>query len=325
MSKSMITKKKLIEDYKSTISSMSLENQQLEKKIKDLETTLSLNQNILYEYILNLSNGQDKQSETENLIDTTKQLWKENSELLKKKSDAQIKVALLQEISEDTPYKIREELRYYKTNNEKIKENINRQKDLIIKKQKKLIDIRKNNFHLDAKTENYVTVPNKKNVEANQEILNINLLVKNVRPIQDKKEKKVKKIKEEIDNLINRVNTLKHNIYCSENNINEDKIIDKKELNDFIKTKIKEYNFSADKTDSEDEPDEEKNEKLDEFDDILNSNELKKMKAQLDQLMKDYNILKKQCHEYDEIISEHKKKYKNVEGKINEIKQSIGI
>jgi len=321
----MITKKKLIEDYKSTISSMSLENQQLEKKIKDLETTLSLNQNILYEYILNLSNGQDKQNETKNLINTTKQLWKENSELLKKKSDAQIKLALLQEISEDTPYKIREELRYYKTNNEKIKENINRQKDLIIKKQKKLIDIRKNNFHLDAKTENYVTVPNKKNVEANQEILNINLLVKNVRPIQDKKEKKVKKIKEEIDNLINRVNTLKHNIYCSENNINEDKIIDKKELNDFIKTKIKEYNFSADKTDSEDEPDEEKNEKLDEFDDILNSNELKKMKAQLDQLMKDYNILKKQCHEYDEIISEHKKKYKNVEGKINEIKQSIGI
>ena len=45
----------------------------------------------------------------------------------------------------------------------------------------------------------------------------------------------------------------------------------------------------------------------------------------VDQLMKDYNILKKQCHEYDEIISEHKKKYKNVEGKINEIKQSIGI
>ena len=280
----MITKKKLIEDYKSTISSMSLENQQLEKKIKDLETTLSLNQNILYEYILNLSNGQDKQNETKNLINTTKQLWKDNLELLKKKSDAQIKLALLQEISEDTPYKIREELRYYKTNNEKIKENINRQKDLIIKKQKKLIDIRKNNFHLDAKTENYVTVPNKKNVEANQEILNINLLVKNVRPIQDKKEKKVKKIKEEIDNLINRVNTLKHNIYCSENNINEDKIIDKKELNDFIKTTIKEYNFSADKTDSEDEPDEEKNEKLDEFDDILNSNELKKMKAQLSYL-----------------------------------------
>ena len=321
----MITKKKLIEDYKSTISSMSLENQQLEKKIKDLETTLSLNQNILYEYILNLSNGQDKQIETNNLINTTKQLWKDNLELLKKKSDAQIKLALLQEISEDTPYKIREELRYYKTNNEKIKENINRQKDLIIKKQKRLIDIRKNNFHLDAKTENYVTVPNKKNVEANQEILNINLLVKNVRPIQDKKEKKVKKIKQEIDNLINRVNTLKHNIYCSENNISEDKIIDRKELNDFIKIRIKEYNFSADKTDSEDELDEEKNEKLDEFDDILNSNELKKMKAQLDQLMKDYNILKNQCHEYDEIISEHKKKYKNVEGKINEIKQSIGI
>ena len=325
MSKSITTKKKLIEDYKSTISSMSLENQQLEKKIKDLETTLSLNQNILYEFIFNLSNEQENQKETKNLINTTKKLWKENLDLLKKKSDTQKKVALLQEISEDTPYKIREELRYYKTNNEKIKENINKQKDLIIKKQKKLIDIRKNNFHLDAKTENYVTVPNKKNVEANQEILNINLLVKNVRPIQDKKEKKVTKIKEELNNLINQVNLLKHNIYCSEKNIKEDDIIDKKELNDYIKSKIKEYNFSADKIDSEDELDEEKNENLDDFNGILNNNELKKLKTQLDQLMKDYNILKNQCHEYDEIISKHKQKYKNVEGKINEIKQSIGI
>ena len=34
MSKSMTTKKKLIEDYKSTISTMSLENKQLEKKNK---------------------------------------------------------------------------------------------------------------------------------------------------------------------------------------------------------------------------------------------------------------------------------------------------
>ena len=286
----MTTKKKLIEDYKSTISTMSLENKQLEKKIKDLETTLSLNQNILYEYILNLSNEQDKQNEAKNLINTTKQLWKDNLDLLKKKSDAQIKAALLQEISEDTPYKIREELRYYKTNNEKIKENIN-----------------------------------KKNVEANQEILNIKLLIQKVRPIQDKKEKKLNKLKEELNSLINQVNSLKHNIYCSENNINEDTIIDKKELNDFIKSKIKEYNFSVDKTDSEDELDEEKNENLDEFDGILNNNELKKLKAQLDQLMKDYNELKNQCHEYDEIISEHKKEYKNVEGKINEIKQSIGI
>ena len=199
----MTTKKKLIEDYKSTISTMSLENKQLEKKIKDLETTLSLNQNILYEYILNLSNEQDKQNEAKNLINTTKQLWKDNLDLLKKKSDAQIKAALLQEISEDTPYKIREELRYYKTNNEKIKENINKQKDLIIKKQKKLIDIRRGNFHLDAKTENYVTVPNKKNVEANQEILNIKLLIQKVRPIQEKKKKKLNKLKEELNSLIN--------------------------------------------------------------------------------------------------------------------------
>ena len=325
MSKVLKTKKKLIEDYKSTISSLSLENKHLETKIKDLETTLDLNQNILYKYLLNLSSEQENQKETKDLINITKQLWNDNLDLLKRTSIAQINVALLQEISEDTPYKVKEELRYYKINNEKIKENIYKQKAEIQKKQKKLIDIRKNNFHLDAKTENYITVPNKKNVEANQEILKIKLIHMKLEPISEKKEEKVKRIKEELNNLMNKVNELKNYIYSSENNVNEDDIIDKKELNDFIKTKIKEYNFTADEIESGDELDEEKNENLDEWDDILSSNEVKKLKAQLDQLMKDYNILKNQCKEYEEIISKHKKKYKNVEEKINEIKESFKI
>ena len=325
MSKVLKTKKKLIEDYKSTISSLSLENKVLETKIKDLETTLDINQNILYKYLLNLSNDQENQKETKDLINTTKQLWKDNLDLLKRTNTAQINVALLQEISEDTPYKIKEELRYFKINNEKIKENINKQKAEIIKKQKKLIDIRKNNFHLDAKTENYITVPNKKNVEANQEILKINLIHNKLKPICEKKEEKVKKIKEELNNLMNKVNTLKDYIYSTENDVNEDEIIDKKKLNDFIKTKIKEYNFTADEIESGDELDEEKNENLDEWDDVLSSNEVKKLKAQLDQLMKDYNILKNQCNEYEEIISKNKKQYKNVEGKINELKESFKI
>ena len=325
MSKVLKTKKKLIEDYKSTISSLSIENKLLETKIKDLETTLDINQNILYKYLLNLSSEQENQKETKDLINTTKQLWKDNLDLLKRTNTAQINVALLQEISEDTPYKVKEELRYYKINNEKIKENIYKQKAEIQKKQKKLIDIRKNNFHLDAKTENYITVPNKKNVEANQEILKINLIHNKLKPICEKKEEKVKKIKEELNNLMNKVNTLKDYIYSTENDVNEDDIIDKKELNDFIKTKIKEYNFTADEIESGDELDEEKNENLDEWDDVLSSNEVKKLKAQLDQLMKDYNILKNQCNEYEEIISKNKKQYKNVEGKINELKESFKI
>ena len=325
MSKVLKTKKKLIEDYKSTISSLSLENKHLETKINDLETTLDLNQNILYKYLLNLSSEQENQKEIKDLINITKQLWKDNLDLLKRTSIAQINVALLQEISEDTPYKVKEELRYYKINNEKIKENINKQKAEIIKKQKKLIDIRKNNFHLDAKTENYITVPNKKNVEANQEILKIKLIHMKLEPISEKKEEKVKRIKEELNNLMNKVNELKNYIYSSENNVNEDDIIDKKELNDFIKTKIKEYNFTADEIESGDELDEEKNENLDEWDDVLSSNEVKKLKAQLDQLMKDYNILKNQCNEYEGIISKNKKQYKNVEGKINELKESFKI
>ncbi len=325
MSKVNKAKKKLIEDYKSTISSISLENKILEEKIHDVETTLNLNQNILFEYMLSLPNGKENPDEIKNLVNSTKHLWKENLDLLQKRNTIQTNLALLQELTEDTPNKIRQELRYYKINNEKMKENINKQKEEIIKKQKKLIDIRKNNFHLEAKTENYVTVPNKKNIEANQEILKINLLLKKIIPIHKKKEEKANQKKEKLNNLMDQVHSLKHNIYCSGNNINEDEIIDKKELDDFINTKIKEYNFSADEINSEDELNEEKNDKFEDLDGILSNSEVKKLKAQLDQLIKEYNTLKEQCNEYEEIISKHKKKYKNVEGKINEMKESFEI
>lgn len=325
MSKAIKAKKKLIEDYKSTISSISLENKILEKKINDIETTLDLNQNILFEYMLTLPNAKENPDEIKNLINSTKQLWTENLDLLQKRNKVQTNLALLQELTEDTPNKIREELRYYKINNEKMKEKINKQKEEILKKQKKLIDIRKNNFHLEAKTENYVTVPNKKNVEANQEILKINLLLKKITPIHQKKEEKANQKKEELNNLMDQVYSLKHKIYCSGNNVNEDEIIDQKELNDFIYKKIKEYNFAADEINSEEELNEEKNEKFEDLDGILSNSEVKKLKAQLDKLMKEYNTIKNQCNEYEEIISKHKNKYKKVEGKINEMKKSFGI
>ena len=135
MSKGITTKKKLIEEYKSTISKISSENSLLEKQISDMETTLKLNQNILFDFIEKSSN---KNPEITDLINSTKNLWDDNLNLLKKKNKVQIKLSLMQEMSEELPNKIREELRFYKKINEKNKEEINKQKEKIVKLQKKI-------------------------------------------------------------------------------------------------------------------------------------------------------------------------------------------
>ena len=92
MSKSITKKRESIEKYKSTILKISSENSQLEKKIADMETTLNLNQNILFNFILNSPN---KNQEITNIINSTKKLWKENMTLLKKKNKVEIKLSLL--------------------------------------------------------------------------------------------------------------------------------------------------------------------------------------------------------------------------------------
>ena len=216
MSKGITTKKKLIEEYKSTILKISSENSLLEKQISDMETTLKLNQNILFDFIEKSSN---KNPEISNLINSTKNLWQDNLNLLKKKNKVQIKLSLMQEMSEELPNKIREELRFYKTKNEKNKEEINKQKEKIVKLQKKLINIRRNNFYQDAKTEVYVTSPNKKNVESNQEILSIKSILDKVMKVHDKKEEIAKERKTEFENILKQVDSLKQNFYKKNNGI----------------------------------------------------------------------------------------------------------
>ena len=166
------TKKKLIEDYKSTIIKMSSENSLLQKQISDIETTLNINQNILYNMILNSSTEKNLE-EKKNLINTLKNLWKENINLLENKNIIQEKLSNLQEASEELPNKIREEMFYYQKRNEKDKVEIKKLEEKITNLQENLKNIRRNNFHKDATIEEYVTSPNKKNVENNHEILNI--------------------------------------------------------------------------------------------------------------------------------------------------------
>ena len=317
------TKKKLIEDYKSTIIKMSSENSLLQKQISDIETTLNINQNILYNMILNSSTEKNLE-EKKNLINTLKNLWKENINLLENKNIIQEKLSNLQEASEELPNKIREEMFYYQKRNEKDKVEIKKLEEKITNLQENLKNIRRNNFHKDATIEVYVTSPNKKNVENNHEILNIISILDKLKDLPKKKEETAKKIKLEVDQLIKQVKLLKQNFYQKNNNINDITKINEEDINKYVKENIINYNLLADENEIEIDSDEE-NEEEENDDDNKYNNGSKNLKIELDKLIKEYEEMKIQCKEYEKIIEEHKRKYKNVEGKINSLKQSIDI
>lgn len=326
MSKGESTKKKLIEEYKSTISKISKDNKILSNQIKDMEINVNINQNILFNYFLESSN---ENQELNDLINSIKKLWKENLNLLEKKNETQKKLSFLKEISEELPNKIREEIRYYKAKNEKNKEEINKQKEKIIKLQLKLNNIRRNNFCQEAKTEVYITSPNKKNIEPNQEIIIINKMIKRLSPIHAKKEKKTQILKGDLDKLIKQVDQLKKQCYLLNNNNNKQNIdinnIDTKDLNKFIKNNIEGYNFSADENENDEKLDEEDDNNFDEPDEKIDNKKSKHLQKKLEKLKEEYNNMKKQCQEYEELISKHKEKYKNIESKMNLLKNSIEL
>ena len=317
------TKKKLIEDYKSTIIKMSSENSLLQKQKSDIETTLNINQNILYNMILNSSTEKNLE-EKKNLINTLKNLWKENINLLENKNIIQEKLSNLQEAFEELPNKIREEMFYYQKRNEKDKVEIKKLEEKITNLQENLKNIRRNNFHKDATIEVYVTSPNKKNVENNNEILNIISILDKLKDLPKEKEETAKKIKLEVDQLIKQVKLLKQNFYQKNNNINDITKINEEDINKYVKENIINYNLLADENEIEIDSDEE-NEEEENDDDNKFNNGSKNLKIELDKLIKEYEEMKIQCKEYEKIIEEHKRKYKNVEGKINSLKQSIDI
>ena len=318
------TKKKLIEGYKSTIVKMSSDNSFLQKQISDIETTLNLNQNILYDLILN-SSPKKNLEEKKNLINETKKLWKENMNLIEKKKIIQEKLSNLKETSEELPNKIRVDMIYYKTRNEKDEAKIKKQEEEITNLQNKLDNIRRNNFYPDANCEVYVTSPNKKNIENNHEILTIETIRKKINKIRDIKEKTLKKMKTKIDHLIQQVKLLKQKFYQESNNIDDIDDINEDEINKYVSDNIKGYNISADENEIENDSDEEKEDNEEDDDDSEGNNKSKNIKIKLDKLIKEYEEMKNKCKEYEEIIEKHKEKYKNIEGKINSIRQSIDI
>ena len=99
-----------------------------------------------------------------------------------------MKTAKLQELIEDTPTQIREEINNLNIQNNKMKNELV-QKDNTIKKLKNDLEkARKNALFKTARTEVLVTEPTKTNVEINHELLNTKTILAKVSVMQKKKE-----------------------------------------------------------------------------------------------------------------------------------------
>jgi len=321
------TTKKLLTNYQNTISKYASENEQLTRQLEDLKTTLTLNQNLLYDFIKS-SVGEDESITA--LINESKQLWAENESLIKQKNDLEMKTAKLQELIEDTPTQIREEINLINAQNNKMKIELV-QKDNTIKKLKSDLEkARKNALFKTARMEILVTEPTKTNVEINHELLNTKTILTKVSAMHAAEKKKANKLDKEVKTLQDEVAKLRKTAIDLRDEFNSkvketggkkgDKIENNFPLN------IKGFNFLVDKNEEENEDEEEEEEQesegsSEEDDSFENKKKPKSKQKELEMLTEQYNKLKKQNEEYEKKINNYKKIYKDLKNKINNLKQ----
>lgn len=209
------TTKKLISTYQSTISHYTSENEALSSQLEDLKTTLALNQNLLYDFI---SSTIGKDEEVSKLIAESKTLWKENEQLIKQKNELEMKTAKLQELIEDTPTEIREELKQINESNEKMKLLLVQKEQTIKKLKTDLEKARKNALFKTARTEVLVTEPTKINVEINHELLNTKAILLKVTSMHAQEKKKADKLDKEVKTLQEEVIALRRNTTTMDGN-----------------------------------------------------------------------------------------------------------
>jgi len=340
MSKVDKQKQKLIDDYQKAALKYTTENKELEQKIEDLKTTLKLNQELLYDYIIN-STGSGGNEEVNNLINNTKKIWKDTQDYIEQKNLVELKIARLQELIEDTPTKIREEINDITIKNNKIQEEIN-DKDKIIKKLKIELDkTRKNALFKKARTEIYVTEPTRVNIDNGQELLILKSFIAKITPVHKKKMEDSTKLKVQIEELRGKLEKLIEKAYDIYSRINHKKRKDsisntneynKDDLNNLLNS-IEGYDLEADQIEEEDEDDDDEyidNNKDDDSDDNYNEDEIsnnkKKMKAkekELERLTEQYQKIKSECQEYESKINKHKKIYKDIKTKMKNLRESV--
>ena len=321
------TTKKLLTNYQNTISKYASENEQLTRQLEDLKTTLTLNQNLLYDFIKS-SVGEDEK--INNLINESKSLWNENESLIKQKNDLEMKTAKLQELIEDTPTQIREEIKNINAQNNKMKNELV-QKDNTIKKLKNDLEkARKNALFKTARTEILVTEPTKTNVEINHELLNTKTILAKVTTMHAAEKKKATKLDKEVKSLQEEVVKLKKTAidlrdeFNTKIKNNEGDIKDGDAKN--LALNIKGFDFLVDKNEEDNEEEEEEEEQEsegsgEEEDSFEGKKKPKSKQKELDMLTEQYNKLKKQNEEYEKKINNYKKIYKDLKNKINNLKQ----
>ena len=321
----------LIEDYQKAVSQYTLENKELEQKINDLKTTLNLNQNLLYDYIIK-STGENE--EVKNLVNNTKKIWEETELYIEQKNLFELKIARLQSLIEDTPTKIREEINEITIKNNKTQEEIS-EKDKIINHLKKELDkTRKNALFKNARTEVYVTDPTKANIETGQELLSLKTILSKITPIHTKKMEDSEIIKQNLDELKEKLNLLIEKAYNIYTRLNHKKSVminnkyNKDDLNNFCNM-IEGYDIDADKSEEEEEDDDDdilnnKGESDSEEEEINSKKKLKIKERELDKLTEQYRKLKEECQDYENKINEHKKIYKDIKIKMKNLKESVG-
>ena len=329
-------KQKLIEDYKNAISKYSSENEELEEKIKDLKISLNLNQEILYDFIIKSSDSSD---EIKNLVNNTKKLWEENQSLIEKKNFVEIKISRLQELAEDTPTQIREELKNLKLKNSLVHEEIIEKDNLIQKHQKELEKIRNNSLFKNARKEVYITEPSKLNVEIVQELIDLRSILVKLTLLCDKKFDECEKLKKNMDNLKGTLNNLIQSALEIQDKICQRRKsimnieYNQKDLNNLFDS-IEGYDKNIYKSEEEDEDDDDDIYDNNDFNDIdkddcseeeeskKNKKELEKKKKELESLTKQYNDLKDEAKQYENKINKHKKLYKELKAKLIYLKNS---
>ena len=230
---------------------------------------------------------------------------------MKQKNELEMKTAKLQELIEDTPTEIKEEIMQINKENDKMKVEL-LQKDNMIKKLKaELEKARRNTLFKTAKTEVLVTEPTKSNVEINHELLNTKAILSKVSAMHVREKKKANKLDKEVKNLQEEIIMLKSTA----------------EKNDGLSREIKDavdnlgYEEENDKIEDNDDDDEDEEE---EEDGNIGKKPKNKQK-ELEMLTNQYNRLKRQNEEYENKLNKYKKIYKQMKDKIKNLNQiSIG-
>jgi len=143
-------------------------------------------------------------------------------QLIKEKNDLEMKASKLQELIEDTPTEIREEIKLINISNNKMKNELI-QKDNTIKKLKaELEKARKNALFKTARTEILVTEPTKTNVEINHELLNTKAILSKVSNMHALEKKKAARLDKEVKALQDEVIALRKNNTLADNNNEND-------------------------------------------------------------------------------------------------------